>query len=171
MAILKIAKLGHPILHKKAENADKMVKKDLRDIVVSMSATLMDSDGVGLAAPQIHISKRIIIFCKKRNEENEKLEISVLVNPSYKNISNETIDDWEGCLSIPGMLGKVRRHNKIIYQGYDLKGNFIKKEAEGFESRVIQHECDHLEGILYTSRLIHPKLFGFVEEINKYHKI
>ena len=68
MAILKIAKLGHPILHKKAENADKMVKKDLRDIVVSMSATLMDSDGVGLAAPQIHISKRIIIFCKKRNK-------------------------------------------------------------------------------------------------------
>ena len=172
MSILKIAKIGHPVLIKKSEKVKNISKDDLKRLVIDMTHTLLDAEGIGLAAPQVHIGKRIIIFrTPVKNDEDieeKKIQITTLINPSYKNITEEIEDDWEGCLSIPGMLGKVRRYKKIVYQGYNLQGKLIKKNVEGLYARVIQHECDHLEGILFISRLIHPKAFGFAEEVRTY---
>ena len=99
-----------------------------------------------------------------------KINISVFINPSVETISDETVDDWEGCLSIPGMSGLVRRHKRIKYSAIDLNGNNITGEVEGLHARVIQHEFDHLNGILYTSRLAHKNAFGYSEEIEKFWK-
>ena len=103
-------------------------------------------------------------------EEEDKINISVFINPSVEMISDETEDDWEGCLSIPGMSGLVRRHKRIKYTATDLNGKDIKGEAEGLHARVIQHEFDHLNGILYISRLAHKNAFGYSEEIEKFWK-
>jgi len=167
MSILKIAKIGHPVLFKKSTLVKKMPQNDLKRLVIDMSHTLIDADGMGLAAPQIYVNKRIIIFRAPslENDEEQKINIAVLVNPSYKNDTEEFEDDWEGCLSIPGMLGKVRRYKKITYKGYNIQGKLVKKSVEGLYARVIQHECDHLDGILYTSKLVDQKSFGFADEI------
>ena len=120
-----------------------------------MTETMLDAKGIGLAAPQVHINKQILIF---RNpdivKENQKIQITALINPTIEKITEETDDAWEGCLSIPGMLGLVRRYSKIKYSGYDLEGNIISKEAKDLQARVVQHEFDHLNGILHLS-LIH----------------
>ena len=172
MSILKIAKIGHPVLLKKSEPVKKIQKEELKRLIIDMTHTLLDANGIGLAAPQIYINKRIILFRSQsingEKTKKKKIEITPLINPSYINSSDEFEDDWEGCLSIPGMLGKVRRFKKIIYKGYNLQGKLLKKSVEGLYARVIQHECDHLEGILYTSKLVDPKDFGFAEEIQNY---
>ena len=135
-----------------------------------MSETMIDYNGIGLAAPQVHLSKRIIIFRNPDFDKNEKIQITALINPIYEPIGNEKVDDWEGCLSIPGMQGLVRRYNKIKYFGLDMDGNKIKNEAEGLHARVVQHEIDHLDGILYSDRLADKKAFGFEKEIIEYWK-
>lgn len=172
MSILKIAKIGHPALFQKSEVVKKMPKDELKRLIIDMTHTLLDANGIGLAAPQVHINKRIILFRSQliddEKTKKKKIEITPLINPSYANNSDEFEDDWEGCLSIPGMLGKVRRFKKITYKGYGLQGKLIKKSVEGLYARIIQHECDHLEGILYTSKLVNPKEFGFVEEVRNY---
>tara|TARA_B100000700_G_C14858701_1_gene767562 strand:+ start:143 stop:697 length:555 start_codon:yes stop_codon:yes gene_type:complete len=179
MPILKIAKIGHPILYQKALPIDKFDKNELKQLVANMCETMLDANGVGLAAPQVHVNKKLIIFrtpdviedeSENQNKE-EKLELNVLINPSYTNNSDDFEDDWEGCLSIPGMLGKVRRYKKITYRGYDLQGKLINKTVDGMHARIVQHECDHLNGILYLARLADPRDFGFTEEINKYYKV
>ena len=171
MSILKIAKIGHPILLKKTKEIKKIGSDSIKKIVFDMSETMLDTKGIGLAAPQVHINKRILIF---RNpdilEENIKIEITALINPTLEKITQETNDAWEGCLSIPGMLGLVRRYSKIKYSGYDLKGNIISKEAEDLHARIVQHEFDHLNGILYIHRLAHKDAFGFETEIEKHWK-
>ena len=175
MSILKIARIGHPILLKRAKPIIKIKKSSLKQLLTDMTETLLDADGIGLAAPQIHENKRIIIFHvpeqnnhASSSKRNNRIKIEALINPTFKNNTDEFEDDWEGCLSIPRMLGKVRRYRKITYEGYDIKGNLIQKEAEGLHARIIQHECDHLDGILYTSKLVDKKYFGFVDEINTY---
>ena len=135
-----------------------------------MSETMIDYNGIGLAAPQVHLSQRVIIFRNPHSEEKEKIQINPLINPTFTPLSEEKEDDWEGCLSIPGMQGLVRRFKKISYVGYDLDGNKIKNEAEGLYARVIQHEIDHLDGILYTERLVDKKAFGFEKEIIEFWK-
>ena len=171
VSILKIAKIGHPILLKKTKEVKEIGSDSIKKIVYDMSETMLDTNGAGLAAPQIHINRRILIF---RNpdivEENIKIEITALINPTIEKITEETNDAWEGCLSIPGMLGLVRRYSKIKYSGYDLEGNIINKEAENLHARIVQHEFDHLNGILYTRRLAHKDAFGFEDEIEKYWK-
>ncbi len=171
MAILKIAKLGHPVLIKKTNDISNLNEIDLKKIVYNMSETMLDYDGIGLAAPQVHLSHRMFIY---RNpdieEEDSKINISVLINPKIEKLSDETEDDWEGCLSIPGMSGLVRRFKKIKYSAIDLNGKNINGEVEGLHARVIQHEFDHLNGILYTSRLAHKNAFGYSEEIEKFWK-
>ena len=170
MAILKIAKLGHPVLIKKTNEINDLSKVDLKRIVFDMSQTMIDSNGIGLAAPQIYLSHRIFIYRNPDIEEEEKINISVFINPTVEKISDETEDDWEGCLSIPGMSGLVRRYKRIKYSAMDLNGKDITGEAEGLHARVIQHEFDHLNGILYTSRLVHKNAFGYSEEIEKFWK-
>ena len=170
MSILKIAKLGHPVLLKKCEEIHEFSTDSLRKIVYDMSETMIDYNGIGLAAPQVHLSKRIIIFRNPDIEEKDRIQITPLINPIFKPLSDEKEDDWEGCLSIPGMQGLVTRFKKIYYYGYDLEGKKIQNEVEGLHARVIQHEIDHLDGILYTSRLSDKKAFGFEKEIVEFWK-
>ena len=170
VSILKIAKLGHPVLLKKSDQIDKFSTDSLKKIVYDMSETMIDYNGIGLAAPQVHLSKRIIIFRNPDNEEKGKIQITPLINPVFKPIGNEKENDWEGCLSIPGMQGLVTRYKKISYYGYDIEGNKIENEAEGLHARVVQHEIDHLDGILYISRLTDKKAFGFEKEIVEFWK-
>ena len=170
MAILKIAKIGHPILLKKTNNIKDLGSEKIKQIVYDMSETMMDADGIGLAAPQVHINQRLFIFRNPDIDSKDKIEITALINPKIEKISEETEDAWEGCLSIPGMLGLVRRFSKIKYTGFDLNGNKIINNAEGLHARVVQHEFDHLNGILYTTRLTHKDAFGYADEIEKYWK-
>ena len=172
MSILKIAKMGHPVLFKKADPVSKLPDQNVKKIINDMSETMIDAEGLGLAAPQVHISKQILMFRNPdlMDKEQKSIEITVLINPKITNYSKETEDDWEGCLSIPGMHGLVRRFKKIKYSGFDLDGKEIENEVEGLHARVVQHEVDHLNGILYTSRLAHKNAFGFEKEITTYWK-
>ena len=170
MSILKIAKLGHPVLVKKTKEINDLAGIDLNKVILDMSETMLDANGIGLAAPQVHLTHRIFIYRNPDIEDEEKIKVSVLINPQIENISEETEDDWEGCLSIPGMSGLVRRSKKIKYSGIDLKGEKVSGEVEGLHARVIQHELDHLNGVLYTSRLADKRAFGYSEEIEKFWK-
>ena len=170
MSILKIAKIGHPVLLKKSNEIKDFGSDTLKKIIYDMSETMIDYSGIGLAAPQVHLSKRIIIFRNPDIEEKEKIQITPLINPVYEPVSEEKDDDWEGCLSIPGMQGLVSRYKKIKYTGFDLNGDSIKNTAEGLHARVVQHEIDHLDGILYTERLANKKAFGFEKEIIEFWK-
>ena len=170
MAILKIAKLGHPVLVKKTNEINNLSDIDLKKIVFDMSETMLDASGIGLAAPQVHLIHRMFIYRNPDIEDGDQINISVLINPIIKKLSDETEDDWEGCLSLPGMSGLVRRFKQIKYSAIDLNGNSVVGEVEGIHARVIQHEFDHLNGVLYTSRLAHKSAFGFSEEIEKFWK-
>ena len=177
MSILKISRLGHPILLKKAKPVNDILAKEVQKIVFDMTETMLDANGIGLAAPQVHINKQIMIFRTLKEDEGEKevekereVNITALINPKIIKISDETDDAWEGCLSIPGMLGLVKRFSEIKYEGYDIQGNLIQKKVNGLNARVVQHEFDHLLGILYVSRLADPKAFGFADEIEEFWK-
>ena len=172
MVILKIAKIGHPILLKKTKEVKEIGSDSIKKIVYDMSNTMLDAKGIGLAAPQVHIDKSILIFRNPEidNSQDSTIQITALINPVIDNIGEETNDSWEACLSIPGMLGLVRRYSKIRYSGYDIDGNKITNEAEGLHARIVQHEYDHLNGMLYTKRLAHKDAFGFEEEIENYWK-
>ena len=170
VSILKIAKLGHPVLVKKTKEIKDLSSNDLNKIVFDMSETMIDANGIGLAAPQVYLNHRIFIYRNTEIEYEEKIIISALVNPIIEKINDETEDDWEGCLSIPGMLGLVRRYKQIKFSALDLTGKSINGKVEGLHARVIQHEFDHLNGILYTSRLAHKSAFGYTEEIEKFWK-
>ena len=170
MAILKIAKLGHPILHTITKEITDLKFFDLKKIIFDMSETMLDANGIGLAAPQIHLTHRMFIYRNPEIEDEDKVKISVLINPIVEKISDETEDNWEGCLSIPGMSGLVRRFKRIKYSALDLNGNNINDEAEGIHARIIQHEFDHLNGVLFTSRLAHKSAFGYSNEIEKFWK-
>ena len=170
MSILKIAKLGHPVLIKKTKEIKDLTSIDLKKIVLDMSETMIDANGIGLAAPQVHLTHRLFIYRNTEIEDDEKINISVLVNPIIEKVSDETEDDWEGCLSIPGMLGLVRRYKQIKFSALDLNGKNINGNIKGLHARVIQHEFDHLNGILYTSRLAHKSAFGYTEKKEKFWK-
>ena len=170
VAILKIAKLGHPVLIKKTKEINDFSSIDLKRIVFDMSETMIDANGIGLAAPQVHLNHKMFIFRNPEIEDDDKINISVLINPKLEKITEDTEDDWEGCLSIPGMSGLVRRYKRIKYFALDLNGKKISKEVDGLHARIIQHEFDHLNGILYTSRLAHKSAFGYSEEIEKFWK-
>ena len=174
MSILKIARLGHPVLQKKTSKIEKLPDKSIKKLIEDMTETMLDANGIGLAAPQVHVSKQVIIFRMPKEEDIETnentIEITALVNPKLSKPSKETENNWEGCLSIPGMSGLVKRYSKITYEGLDMNGNLIKKEAEGLHARVVQHEFDHLMGIMYINRLSDNRAFGFTNEIENYWK-
>lgn len=168
MAILKIAKMGHPILLEKAKKVDDPTSPKIKSLVNDMLDTLKDlgGSGVGLAAPQVHVSLQVVIF-EIPNEEESKtnsVRLITLINPKIQSLTKNTETDWEGCLSVPGLRGKVTRPNKIKYSGLDLNGNKIETIAEGFHARVVQHECDHLFGILYPQRMKNLESLQFVSE-------
>ena len=170
MPILKISRLGHPILCQKAKPVEDLLAPEIKNIVYDMTETMLDAKGIGLAAPQVHISKQIIIFRNPDDSGNKDIQITALINPKLTKISDEIVNDWEGCLSIPGMLGLVKRYSKIKYEGFDMSGKIIQREAEGLHARVVQHEFDHLMGILYINRLANKNAYGYADEIEQYWK-
>ncbi len=140
----------------------------LRELLVDMRDTMQALQGVGLAAPQIGVSLRVVIFSVTKNErypDAPEVPETVLVNPVITPLGDESEEGWEGCLSIPGMRGLVPRFNRIRYQGYDEHGALIDRTVSGFHARVVQHECDHLDGVLYPQRIRDMKNFGFSEEL------
>lgn len=170
MSILKIARLGHPILLQKAKIVEDITSNKTKKIIQDMTETMLDAKGIGLSAPQIHINRQIIIFRVPEEDDEKKIKITALINPGLTKITDKTENEWEGCLSIPGMLGLVKRFSIIQYEGSDMRGNIIQKKAEGLHARIVQHEYDHLQGILYTSRLVDNSAFGYAEEIEEYWK-
>ena len=151
----------------------KLPNPQINLLIHDMVETMVEAEGIGLAAPQVHISKQLLIFRAPQEDKklkNNKIEITVLINPKLTKISNDTDNQWEGCLSIPGMTGLVKRYKEIRYEGLDPNGNKIQKNVSGLHARIVQHEYDHLMGILYTSRLADKRAFGFSEEIEKYWK-
>ena len=163
MAILKIARMGHPVLAGRAEPVSDPSAPQIRKLVADMIQTMVDADGAGLAAPQVHVPLRIVVFQAPDGRVNPALlqdehfddtaPLTVLINPEIEILDAETEADWEGCLSVPGLRGLVGRPRAIQYRGRDLEGCEITRSARGFHARVVQHEVDHLDGILYPQRM------------------
>lgn len=168
MAILKIARMGHPVLSRVAVPVSDTKNPEFLRLVVDMMETLADSGGTGLAAPQVHISLRVVIFKVSALRNNgEAFPLTVLVNPRIEPLDDELQVGYEGCLSLPGLTGMVPRHRRIRYWGLSAEGAPVERVAEGFHARVVQHECDHLDGVLYPQRMDDLATLGFVEEIRR----
>ena len=173
MAILKIAKMGHPVLRQPAEPVADPRAPEIAGLVEDMLETMLDAPGTGLAAPQVHVPLRVVIFQVAavralREGGGEEVPLTVLINPEIEPIGEELADGWEGCLSVPGLRGLVPRHTRIRYRGVGLDGAPIEREAEDFHARVVQHECDHLDGILYPQRMRDLSLLLFDSEFRHY---
>lgn len=167
MAILKIARMGHPVLRKIAAPVTDPTDLEIRRLVEDMIDTLADAGGVGLAAPQVHVPLRLVIFLVPGERDGEEVPLTVLINPTIEPLSDEMEEGFEGCLSLPGLAGAVPRHRAIRYSGFGLDGEAISREAFAYHARVVQHECDHLDGILYPARIQDFSRFGFAEELKR----
>jgi len=168
MTIKAVVKMGNRQLATPSLAVTDFSDPTLAVIINDMRDTMLEEDGVGIAAPQIGHNIRAVIFgfeSNSRYPDEFALPFTILINPEITPLSDEMIDGWEGCLSVPGLRGLVPRFKKIYYQGYDLSGNLFSAEAEGFHARVVQHECDHLDGILYPRRIKDLRYFGFEEEM------
>jgi peptide deformylase len=173
MAILKIARMGHPVLRRKAAPVTDPTAPRIKALVADMVETLIDIGGSGLAAPQVHVSEQVVIF-KVASERTTgspldvAQEMMTIVNPVIEPIGDEMELGWEGCLSVPGLRGAVPRYRRIRYRGVSPEGDAIDRTVEGFHARVVQHECDHLDGILYLQRMTDHRLIAFLEEWQRY---
>jgi peptide deformylase len=166
MAIKEILKMGDPRLLEDSKPIKDLNAIDLDQLIKDMIDTMEANDGAGLAAPQIGINIQLVIFGFKRNDrypDAEEVPFTVLINPKITPMGDEIEDGWEGCLSVPGLRGVVPRYKKISYQGIDQYGKKIERKVDGFHARVVQHECDHLFGILYPMRIKDFTKFGFHE--------
>jgi peptide deformylase len=164
MAIREILKMGDERLLRVAQPVTEFGTPALRELVADMMDTMKAANGAGLAAPQIGVDLQLVIFGFERNErypEAPPVPMTVLLNPQITPLSDEEVEGWEGCLSVPGLRGVVPRWNRIRYTGQDLDGRTIEREADGFHARVVQHECDHLVGKLYPMRVRDFSRFGF----------
>ena len=163
MAILKIARMGHPVLGRRADEVDEPTAPEIRALLDDMLETMIDANGTGIAAPQVHVARRVVIFSLPavllENEPPGDAEdemhtvLTALINPEIEIVGDEVKAGWEGCLSVPGLRGLVPRPNQIRYSGLTPKGELLEREAVGFHARVVQHECDHLDGVLYPQRM------------------
>ncbi len=166
MAIRTVLKMGDPLLLKVAEPVHDFKSSILKDLIEDMQDTMRSLNGAGLAAPQIGVSLRVVIFGVEktpRYPDAEEVPYTILINPKLTFLNEEMEEGWEGCLSVPGMRGLVPRFKKLRYQGFDLKHNPIDRTVSDFHARVVQHECDHLDGILYPMRIKDLSHFGFSE--------
>ncbi len=164
MAVREILKMGHPLLYEKAQRVVNFNTPELDALVEDMFDTMAAYDGAGLAAPQIGVSLRVVIFgveANPRYPEVEPVPTTVLINPEISVLDETEEGAWEGCLSVPGLRGLVYRPRRIRYTGVDPQGHPIEREAEGFHARVVQHEVDHLDGILYPFRIRDLHHFGY----------
>lgn len=164
MAVRNVLKMGDPLLLQLAEPVREFSTPALDALIADMFDTMAALNGAGLAAPQIGVSQRVVIFgveANPRYPEVEPVPTTVLINPTLTFVGEEREDGWEGCLSVPGMRGLVSRHLHLRYSGFDAQGRPIERTASGFHARVVQHEVDHLDGILYPMRIQDLRLFGF----------
>jgi peptide deformylase len=174
MAILKIARMGHPVLKAQAEPVSDPKAQEIQRLVRDMVETLEDVGGIGLAAPQVHVSRRVVIFYvpgerqAAAGEPAEDVPLTVLINPEIEPLSEEKLAGVEACLSVPGLAGPVPRWTHIRYRALDLQGRMFEREAKGYHARVVQHECDHLDGILYPMRMTDLSQLAFVEELRRF---
>jgi peptide deformylase len=173
MALLKIAKMGHPILAARAQSVADPRAPQIRALVRNMIETMEDAEGTGLAAPQVHVPLRLLVYFVEGeraaaksgqeaapdndetpdNGESAGVPLTALVNPEITPLGDEQELGWEGCLSVPGLMGLVPRYSRIHLKAQDLEGRALVREVDGFHARVLQHECDHLDGILYPQRM------------------
>ncbi|MHA1152365.1 MAG: peptide deformylase [Alphaproteobacteria bacterium] len=181
MAILKIARMGHPVLGQVAAPIEDPGAPELRRLVTDMLETMEDAGGTGLAAPQVYVPRRLVIFyvstgraeresqregdSDSGEEAVEEVPLTVLINPVIELLGEEMTTSWESCLSAPGLAGQVPRHRAIRYSGIGLDGQEIAREAQGFHARVVQHECDHLDGVLYPQRMTDLSTLSFTSEL------
>jgi peptide deformylase len=179
MAILKIARMGHPVLMHRTEPVPDPSSPEIRRLVADMLETMVDANGAGLAAPQVHRPLRVVVFQAPADRSGEVPDgemydhtapLTVLINPEIQVIGDEREGGWEGCLSVPGLRGFVERPAHIRYRGVDHEGHAIEREARGFHARVVQHECDHLDGILYPQRMSDLKQLIFDSEARHWAK-
>jgi peptide deformylase len=170
MAILKIARMGNPVLLQRAAPVADPTAPEIRRLVADMIDTLLDADAAGLAAPQVHVPLRLFIFRARPERltgmaEDTPTGIVAVINPVVEPAGERVAVEWEGCLSIPGLRGAVPRPERIRYRGVDAEGRPIDATVSGFHARVVQHEMDHLDGILYPMRMDDFALFGFTEDL------
>lgn len=187
MAILKIARMGHPILRRRAAPVEDPTDPEVRRLVGDMLETMEDADGTGLAAPQVHVPQRIVVFYVAAEraaradagaagaeadedpaaDDGLAVPLTVLINPVIEPLTEEMVVGWEACLSVPDLAGQVPRYTAVRYRGLGLDGREILREARGFHARVVQHECDHLDGVLYPQRIRDLRNFGFVDTLTE----
>jgi peptide deformylase len=177
MSILKVARMGHPVLRTRAKPLDPGDIKSPRvqQLIDDMFETMQEYQGVGLAAPQVHESLRLFVAGIAPNvdddedeEEEERVPLMALINPEITLVGDDTADEWEGCLSIPDIRGRVTRAREIKVKAYDRRGRRVEINARGFTARVIQHETDHLDGVLFFDRMASFETLTFLDEFGKY---
>ena len=168
MAILKIARMGHPVLLRRADPVADSRDPEIARLIADMIETMDDAQGVGLAAPQVHVPLRLFVYrvpeARSAGPEDPPRDTAVLINPALEPIGGEIAVAYEGCLSIPGLRGAVPRPAQVRYRGVDGEGRAVEGVASGFHAVVLQHEYDHLDGILYPTRMTDLTRLGFVEE-------
>ena len=166
--IREVLKMGDPRLLQPAQPLERFDTAELHALLTDMRDTMAHLAGAGLAAPQIGVGLQLVIFGVTQNPrypDAEEVPDTVLINPVLTPLSDELEEDWEGCLSVPGLRGMVPRHARLRYQGCDERGNLIDRSVSGFHARVVQHECDHLLGILYPMRIRDFSKFGFIQAL------
>lgn len=166
MAVKTVLRMGEPLLLKKALPVAAFDTPELHALIEDMQDTMRAMDGAGIAAPQIGVSLQVVIFGVNRNPrypDAEQVPFTVLINPVLAAVGDEIEEDWEGCLSVPGLRGIVPRYVRLHYKGFDQYGNVIDRLVSGFHARVVQHECDHLNGILYPMRITDLSQFGYTD--------
>ena len=166
MPIRPVLRMGDPVLLQKAAPVEQFDTPELHALIQDMEDTMAAMNGAGIAAPQIGVSLRVVIFgvgANPRYPDAEEVPYTVLINPELTPLGDEMEEGWEGCLSVPGMRGVVPRYSHLRYTGFDQYGNAIDRTVSGFHARVVQHECDHLDGILYPMRIRDLARFGFTD--------
>ncbi len=166
MPIRQIARMGADVLKYRAENVRDFNDPELPLLVSDMVKTMTAADGIGLAAPQIYVPSRVVIFYvpAARNQDLE-VPLTVMINPEITPLTPDTLEEWEACLSVPGLTGRVPRFQAIRYSWQDLQGNRFQREATDFHARVVQHECDHLDGMLYPMRMTDMTTLAYVDAL------
>jgi peptide deformylase len=169
MSVRRVLRMGDPLLLRVSEPVEQLDTAQLRELLVDMRDTMEALNGAGLAAPQIGVSLRVVMFGtgapNPRYPEAEIVPPTVLINPRLEPIGEQLEQGWEGCLSVPGMRGLVPRYARLHYRGVDERGRDIDRRVSGFHARVVQHEVDHLDGVLYPMRITDMRYFGFNEEL------
>jgi len=168
MTVRRVLKMGDPLLYRQADPVSEFNTPELDALIDDMYETMAALNGAGLAAPQIGVSQRVVIFSVESNPrypDVDPVPSTVLINPVLTSLGSEMEDGWEGCLSVPGLRGLVGRYKKLRYTGFDQRGQPIDRTVSGFHARVVQHECDHLDGILYPMRLRDIRLLGFEDAL------